>query len=126
MDNQKLVNPYVRNIERATTANRAGHLDILSCSEFDMECRQRYGEKTCILYQLDKSQTYQVRVLDTCDVDDSPLHYTVEKSSFYVLIPRMLVKKYTVVIVDQVDRMKEVTAVHLPVQVQLTNPPIIQ
>lgn len=90
-------------------------------TEFDKECRQRYGEKTCILYQIDNlDEIYQCRVLDT------HIQKLVEKSSFYITIPKMLVEKYTVVIIEQIEGVRDITSVHLPMQVQLSNPPIIQ
>jgi hypothetical protein len=93
-------------------------------SQFDKECLQRYGEKTCILYQLDNSGVlFEVRSLDTGNTSDK---YTVEKRCFHKLIPKMLFQKYTVVIIEQIDCVKDITAVHLPVQVQLSNPPLIQ
>jgi len=139
-NNQKMVHPYFAKIDTsiltsATTVSSPSIFKYKSnmydknidseCSRFDLECRQRYGEKTCILYQLDTFGTYQVRILDSYE-NGSPLQQTIEKSSFYVLIPKMLVQKYTVVIVEYQDHTREVTAVHLPVQVQLSNPPIIQ
>lgn len=101
-----------------------------SNSDFDTECRHRYGDKTCILYQIDNDNvTYQARVLDGNGTDgnnNSPYIYKVEKNSFYVLIPKLLVQNYTVVIVEKLNNIKDITAVHLPVQIQLSNPPIIQ
>lgn len=87
---------------------------------FDIECIQRYGEKTCLLHQID-SLLFQVRVLDK----DIPYHI-VERDYFHILIPKMLAQKYTVVIIEQVDCENDITAVHLPVQLYLSSPPIIQ
>lgn len=108
------------NIKVARVLNRCLDSDQ---SQFDADCIKQYGEKTCILCQIDESHAadmYQVRVLDKHH------DYMVEKSSFYKLIPNLLVGKYTVVIVEKVGLVKDITSVHLPVQVQLSYPPIIQ
>lgn len=99
-------------------------MNIFNSPNFDAECRQRYGEKTCIIYQIDPPQ-YQIKMLDSnCTKTDQ----VVDKNSFYTLIPQMLVQDYTVVIVEQLGNssVREITTVHLPKQVQLSNPPIIQ
>lgn len=143
MDNQKVTSqhfikenqlaPFLTKIDPHSSINPAitkmPHTNSIQfdteCHQFDTECHQRYGEKTCILHQIDSSGSmFQVRILDK-GKSLMPC-YTVERNYFHILIPKMLAQKYTVVIIEQVDCANDITAVHLPVQVQLSNPPIIQ
>ena len=68
---------------------------------------------------------FEVRQLDKCWIKPG---FEINRQSLFEMIPQMLVGKYTVVIMEQFQetRTTEVTAVHLPVQSQLTIPPIIQ
>jgi len=88
---------------------------------YDKECADRYGIKTCILIEMLKD-TFELRVLD-CPVYN---RIQVPKKRFYEIIPKMLMNKYTVVVIEQYPHSKEITAVHLPVQSHLTTPPILQ
>lgn len=54
------------------------------------------------------------------------LIYYLERQKLVEMIPKMLVNRYTVVIVEQIRTNKEITAIHLPMQSQLTTPPILQ
>jgi len=86
---------------------------------FDKECHQRYGSHTCILIQCD-DDIYEFRLLDNLSTAT-----TITKRTFVDLIPQMLSQNYTVVIVENTLGIgKEVRAVHLPKQTQLTTPPI--
>lgn len=85
-------------------------------NEFDKECCNRYGKHTCILYEINNVK-FEVRKLDL----QMPLQL-IDKQGFFEMIPKLLVEKYTVVIVEK----GEITSVHLPVQSQLATPPIIQ
>ncbi len=89
---------------------------------FDEECYRRYGSKTCMLYQI------SVENFELQSLDYGLESRVVRKSEFYELIPRLIEKKYTVVIVEQktvLSKTKEITTVHFPVQSQLAIPPII-
>jgi hypothetical protein len=83
---------------------------------YDTECRERYGKKTCIL--LESNDKFEMKLLDVMQSETC-----VEKEKLFEFVPKMLLQKYTVVIVDAY---KEITAVHLPAQSHLMSPPIIQ
>lgn len=83
-----------------------------------------YGAHTCVLQQVTfENYIYEMRLLDNVGKQKA-----VHKSVFYELIPELLTRKYTVVIVEfrTTHGTLEVSTVHLPVQSQLHIPPIIQ
>lgn len=96
-----------------------------SFDEYDKECTERYGIKTCILVETDKRDIFELRMMDKISLK-SRQRYILRRSNLFEVIPKMLFHKYTVVIVEQCPNSKEITAVHHPVQSQLTIPPIIQ
>lgn len=91
----------------------------MSSNMYDDECIQRYGIKTCIVAELQDDE-YELRSLDDKSVK------MINKSKLYYIIPETLKKHYTVILVQKINGSSEITAVHLPVQSYLNNPPIIQ
>jgi predicted transcriptional regulator len=87
---------------------------------YDTECKERYGSKTCIL--LENQNIFEMRLLDVMQT----AHAVVERDKLFEFVPKMLLQKYTVVIVENNNENKEITAVHLPAQSHLMSPPIIQ
>jgi len=92
-------------------------------STFDQECRERYGSFTCIFIETIQNR-FEVRLLDGSQ--DSKLVYYMDRKNLVEMIPKMLFNRYTVVIIEEVRKTKEITAVHLPMQSQLNTPPILQ
>ncbi|NBU33763.1 hypothetical protein EB118_01995 [bacterium] len=92
-------------------------------SKFDEECIARYGEQTCILYQIQQdtsSDKYELRTLNNAS---DPI--CVSKKLFSELIPSLVSKKYTVVIVDYITGSgHDITAVHTN-DIKLFNPIIL-
>jgi hypothetical protein len=88
---------------------------------YDRECIDRYGPKTCILFQK-ANENYELRMLD-----NSMEYILIQKKHFFEIIPNLLSHKYTVVIVERcLENKLEIKAIHLPVQSHLTIPPILQ
>lgn len=90
---------------------------------FDQECKERYGSCTCIFIEATQNR-FEVRLLDGSQ--DPGLVYYIERSNLVEMIPKMLINRYTVVIIEEIRKSKEITAVHLPMQSQLNTPPILQ
>jgi len=96
--------------------------------DFDQQCIEMYGKKTCIIVQ--HGNKFKMKLLDKSLSDITE----IDKSGFYKLIPRMIEYKYTVVIIEEISKYnqsrtkntKEITAVHLPVQSFLNTPPLLQ
>jgi hypothetical protein len=87
---------------------------------YDTECKERYGTKTCIL--LENKGKFEMRLLD----GRKSTFGFVAREHLYEFVPKMLLEKYTVVIVESNNDNREITAVHLPAQSHLMSPPIIQ
>ena len=77
---------------------------------FDKHCLETYGNKTCILFELD-NDTIEIRLLDNL----YQLKYT-GKNKLYIVIPSLLEKLYTVVLVQMIQKSnaKEIVAIHFP------------
>lgn len=88
-------------------------------SNYFEDCFTRYGPRTCVMVEYAKAR-FEAKYLDTKQ------HFFIERHQFFEFIPKMLMARYTVVIVEQYVHSKEITAVHLPMQAHLTTPPIIQ
>ena len=84
-------------------------------AKHDINCKQMYGNRTCILYQI-KDDYFKIRYLDKNS------HENIYRSVFYKYIPEMINKNYTVVIIEK----EEITTVHHPTQINLITPPLIQ
>lgn len=76
---------------------------------FDKHCLETYGNKTCILFELDDG-TIEIRLLD-----NKPNTY-IRKNKLYIVIPSLLEKLYTVVLVQTIQKTnaKEIVAIHFP------------
>lgn len=77
---------------------------------FDQDCIETYGRKTCILFDLD-DDNIEIRLLDNI----YQLKYT-RKNKLYNIIPSLLEKLYTVVLVEKIQKTntKEIVAIHFP------------
>ena len=77
---------------------------------FDQDCIETYGKKTCILFDLD-DDNIEIRLLDNI----YQLKYT-RKNKLYNIIPSLLEKLYTVVLVEKIQKTntKEIVAIHFP------------
>uniref|UniRef100_A0A6C0E0R4 Uncharacterized protein n=1 Tax=viral metagenome TaxID=1070528 RepID=A0A6C0E0R4_9ZZZZ len=83
------------------------------------ECMERYGIKTCMLYQRSNvvcggeeicdSDMYVLKFLDRRREEE-----VVSKKLFFELIPNLLAEFYTVVVIDKINMKYEMTAVHKP------------
>lgn len=92
----------------------------MSSKIYDDECVQRYGIKTCIVAE-SEGELYELRYLDNINYKEM-----INKSNLYYIIPEMLKKHYTVILIQKINGFLEIIAVHLPVQSYLNTPPIIQ
>ena len=82
---------------------------------FDKHCLETYGNKTCILFELD-DDTIEIRLLDKLyQLKLYQLKYT-GKNKLYIVIPSLLEKLYTVVLVQMIQKTnaKEIVAIHFP------------
>ena len=82
---------------------------------FDKHCLETYGNKTCILFELD-DDTIEIRLLDKLyQLKLYQLKYT-GKNKLYIVIPSLLEKLYTVVLVQIIQKTnaKEIVAIHFP------------
>jgi len=78
---------------------------------YDKECRNIYGDKTCIIFQKD-IYNYHLRLMDI--LEDTSLYH----DSLYRVIPKLLKSKYIVIIVEEVihndTKINTITGVHFP------------
>ncbi len=84
--------------------------------KYDTDCKQMYGNRTCILYQL-KDDLFKIKFLDKKISSE-----VIDRKTFYKIIPEMITTNYTIVIVES----NEITTVHHPTQTNLITPPLIQ
>jgi hypothetical protein len=93
--------------------------DFLDTSIYDLHCNKMYGEKTCILFQIDDNKNkYEMRLIDKIKIHENGISYT-KKDQFYKIIPELLHDKYTVVIIEKIDDINnekkyDIIAVHVP------------
>lgn len=90
----------------------------------DAILKQRYGVRTCTLTEKDKDM-FETNLLDQHD----ETNLLIRRTRLYEAIPRLLDNRYTVVVIEIISQsplIKDITAVHLPVQAYLNTPPIIQ
>jgi hypothetical protein len=83
-------------------------------SIFDKHCLELYGEKTCILFELENN-LYQLRYLNKNTAKN------INKNDFYIQIPTLVESSYTVVVVENIKDInkkninkKEIVAIHSP------------
>lgn len=88
--------------------------------DFDTICRKDYGDKTCVIVQIDRDEppTYQMRLLD------KGVAKNITTELLARVIPDMLQYKYIVVMAKWIaGEKRDITAVHYP-DSRLTAPPI--
>lgn len=78
-------------------------------SIFDKHCFESYGEKTCILFELE-NELYQLRYLNKNTTKN------INKNDFYIQIPTLVESSYTVVVIENIKDVnkKEIVAIHSP------------
>lgn len=78
---------------------------------FDEYCLNIYGKKTCIFIEI-ASDVFQVRFLDKNKTNST--YNNIKRSQFYVDIPKLVEKTYTVIIVENIKltNTKEIVAIH--------------
>jgi hypothetical protein len=78
---------------------------------FDEYCLNIYGKKTCIFFEI-ASDVFQVRFLDKNKTNST--YNNIKRSQFYVDIPTLVEKSYTVIIVENIPftNTKEIVAIH--------------
>jgi len=78
---------------------------------FDEYCLNIYGKKTCIFFEI-ASDVFQVRFLDKNKTNHT--YNNIKRSQFYVDIPKLVEKTYTVIIVENIKftNTKEIVAIH--------------
>ena len=78
-------------------------------NKFDNHCIETYGKKTCVLFYTN-NEKIQIRLLD------SYTYKYFEDTEMYIIIPELLEKLYTVVVVDKIKKTNsyEITAIHIP------------
>ncbi|NDC95604.1 hypothetical protein EB118_10460 [bacterium] len=93
----------------------------IDTTKFDEECKKRYGKRTCILFQCDLDKAYAMYELRTLDDKKEPVK--VNRRIFSELIPELVCKKYTVVVVEYIQHSKDhdITSVHTN-EIRLFNP----
>jgi hypothetical protein len=78
---------------------------------FDEYCLNIYGAKTCIFFEI-ASNLFQVRFLDKNKTNS--IYNNIKRSRFYIDIPNLVEKTYTVIIVENIPftNTKEIVAIH--------------
>lgn len=90
--------------------------DIQDSSLYDTYCKNIYGDRTCLLVgnmlksNKDNEHIYEVRMLDQPNQKST----ITSKKYFHTLIPNLLRYKYTVIIIEEVNKNYEIMAIHLP------------
>lgn len=75
---------------------------------FDKPCLDIYGDRTCILFEISKDM-FQLRFLDKNN------NKIVNRTEFYIQIPTLLEKLYTVIVVENIEDLNmEIVAIHSP------------
>lgn len=75
---------------------------------FDKPCLDIYGNRTCILFEISKD-IFQLRFLD------KTTNKTVNRNEFYIQIPTLVEKLYTVIVVEKIETSNmEIVAIHSP------------
>jgi len=99
---KKIYTPNKIQLHKTKTSTKLNNI-------FDKHCLETYGNKTCILFELDDG-TIEIRLLD-----NKPNTYT-GKNKLYIIIPSLLEKLYTVVLVQMIQKTnaKEIVAIHFP------------
>lgn len=75
---------------------------------FDKPCLDIYGNRTCILFEV-SNDLFQLRFLDKNN------NKTVNRNEFYIQIPTLVEKLYTVIVVEKIETSNmEIVAIHSP------------
>ena len=75
---------------------------------FDKPCLDIYGNHTCIFFEISKD-IFQLRFLD------NNKNKIVNRHEFYIQIPSLLEKSYTVIVVENIEDLNmEIVAIHSP------------
>jgi hypothetical protein len=79
---------------------------------FDKPLLDIYGNRTCILFEISKD-VFQLRYLD------NTINTTVNRTEFYIQIPTLVEKLYTVIVVEKIIQDSnhsnmEIVAIHSP------------
>lgn len=79
---------------------------------FDKPLLDIYGNRTCIFFEISKD-VFQLRYLD------NTVNTTVNRSEFYIKIPTLVEKLYTVIVVEKIiqdsnNSNMEIVAIHSP------------
>ena len=75
---------------------------------FDKPCLDIYGNRTCILFEISKD-VFQLRFLD------KNRNKMVNRTEFYIQIPTLVEKLYTVIVVEKIENLNmEIVAIHSP------------
>jgi hypothetical protein len=75
---------------------------------FDKPCLDIYGNRTCIFFEISKD-IFQLRFLN------NNKNRIVNRKEFYIQIPSLLEKSYTVIVVENIEDLNmEIVAIHSP------------
>lgn len=75
---------------------------------FDKACLDIYGHHTCIFFEISKD-IFQLRFLDNTK------NKIINRQEFYIQIPSLLEKLYTVILVEKIEDLNmEIVAIHSP------------
>jgi hypothetical protein len=75
---------------------------------FDKACLDIYGNRTCIFFEISKD-IFQLRFLDNTK------NKIINRQEFYIQIPSLLEKLYTVILVEKIEDLNmEIVAIHSP------------
>lgn len=104
--------------------NNAATINNTSKEQFINDCKNQYGENTYLLIESYKD------AFDAFSLAKEIVSSTVNRKELFQLIPNLLYRKYTVIVIEITGLEKnsqhlQITAVHLPAQSFLTIPPII-
>lgn len=90
--------------------------NVQDSSLYDTYCKDIYGDRTCLLVgnmlknNKDNEHIYEVRMLD----QPTQKSTITSKKYFHTLIPNLLRYKYTVIIIEEINKNYEIMAIHLP------------
>jgi hypothetical protein len=108
-DNISIDIRFALECSRKIKEGKSNNLIVDPNSIFDKHCFELYGEKTCILFELENN-LYQLRYLNKNTTKN------INKNDFYIQIPTLVESSYTVVVVDNIKGIgkKEIVAIHSP------------
>lgn len=109
-------NNLSKNSHYKNNLNNTNTNDNINITNYDDECLNRYGNRTCLLIQLhNKNNMYQIRYMDKINYYKDNLNIDhVSKELFNELIPHLISYNYTVVVIENLNNTPEITAIHKP------------